>query len=125
MASTIDGRRLLQAMVEALYQSPATVNLLVGMGVLERVDMDQQELARRFEYHPPSTPEVASAHEQVRASLLSVAGFLNRLLPDGREKAMAMTALDDACMYANACVARTQLLGSNDSMPHPSAGQTG
>lgn len=72
--------------------------------------MDPGELDHRFQLHSPSSPEVIAAHEEVRAEFARLADRLNTLLPDGREKSMVMTALDDGCMYANACIARTQLV---------------
>lgn len=71
--------------------------------------MDANELASRFGYHPPSTPDVVEAHELVRRLFGNLAETLNKLIPDGRSKAQAMTALDDGCMYANAAIARSQL----------------
>lgn len=67
--------------------------------------MDDLELANWFAYHPPSSPEVEQAHTEVRALAHGFAARLNALLPDSREKAMALRAVDDACIYANACIA--------------------
>jgi len=79
--------------------------------------MDAEELANWFAYHPPSTDDVVKAHEWVRSTIGSVAQELNATLPEGREKAMALRALDDACMYANASIARTQLQSGGGGGP--------
>lgn len=64
------------------------------------------DLAHRFEYHPPSSDEVRVAHERVRGYLLGVAQELDGLLPDGREKSLVFTHLEEAMFWANAAVAR-------------------
>jgi hypothetical protein len=70
--------------------------------------MDRKQLMEWFGYHPPSTPEVIAAHEAVRARIGSLTDWINDLLPDGREKSMALTDLDNAAMHANAAIARAQ-----------------
>jgi hypothetical protein len=67
---------------------------------------DHADLAQRFAYHPPSTPETVQAHERVRALLGEAAQQLGALLPDGRERSLAITHLEDALMWANASIAR-------------------
>lgn len=74
--------------------------------------MDERQLRARFEHHPPSSDRVVMAHEEVRRRFTDLALWLNEVLPDGLlggEKDRAMAALDDGCMHANACIARTQL----------------
>lgn len=71
--------------------------------------MDQAELDRRFDYHPPSTPGVAGMHENARAAFKATAALFNDLLPDGREKACLMTHLEEALFWANAAIARGQV----------------
>lgn len=70
--------------------------------------MDSAELAHRFNYHPPRTPDVAHAHESVREQCTQLAAFLNSALPDGREKALAITKIEEAMFWANASIARQQ-----------------
>lgn len=78
--------------------------------------MDAVELGRRFAYHPPSTEEVVELHESMRRTFGNLAEWLDEKLPDCREKSLLMTKLDEACMYANATIARTQL---NQETPRP------
>lgn len=70
--------------------------------------MEQAELDNRFTFHPPSTDEVAKNHETVRAMCLEMATALNNILPEGRDKARAFTALDDVMFCSNAAIARNQ-----------------
>lgn len=64
------------------------------------------DLMIRFNHHPPRTPETADAHGQVRELLRDVALVLDQILPNGREKALATTKLEEAMMWANAAIAR-------------------
>lgn len=68
--------------------------------------MDSAELARRFTYHPPVTKNRQHAHENVRDICGSMADLLNEMLPDGREKALAITHLEQTMFWANAAIAR-------------------
>lgn len=73
--------------------------------------MDHEELTRRFRHHPPSNDTVIQAHGRIRISCEALAVLFNELLVEGREKSLALTRLDEAAMYANASIARTQLVG--------------
>lgn len=63
-----------------------------------RTDLD-------FTYHAPRDPETIEAHEAVNAFMLRVARELDNLLHGSREKSLVMTKLQEARMWANACVA--------------------
>lgn len=67
---------------------------------------ERDELRHRFMYHRPPTEGIAEAHTAVRAHLMVVAETLAELLPDGREKALTMTKLEEAMFWANAAIAR-------------------
>jgi hypothetical protein len=64
------------------------------------------ELRHRAAYHPPRTDETVKAHEQVRTDITDLTVAWNALLPEGREKSMALTFLDQALWAANAAIAR-------------------
>ena len=64
------------------------------------------DLIHRFSFHPASTAEKVAAHGSVRELCGNLAHKLDQKLPPGREKALAMTHLEDAMMWANAALAR-------------------
>jgi len=68
--------------------------------------MNAAELSRRFDYHASSRTEHADAHAGVRAGCKRLATELDALLPDGREKSLVMTHLEEASFWANAAIAR-------------------
>jgi hypothetical protein len=67
--------------------------------------MNQADLDRIFDSHEPRDEEQALAHEQVREAFKDVARTMSNL-PDGREKALVMTKLEEASFFAHAAVAR-------------------
>lgn len=67
--------------------------------------IDLAELHNRFSFHPADTKEQQQAHITVRLECLKVAVGFNLLIPDSREKEMAMTHLQETMMWANAAVA--------------------
>lgn len=66
--------------------------------------LGSDELERRLGYHRQG-PATAPFFELNRALALSVAEVWDQVLPPGREAALALTALQDALMWANAAVA--------------------
>lgn len=64
------------------------------------------ELRHRSAYHPPQSDDTIRAHEQVREATTEMTLLFNAILPEGREKSMALTFLDQAMWAANAAVAR-------------------
>jgi len=69
--------------------------------------VDAGQLAHRFAYHPPSSPAIAGKHEDVRAACGALGEFLNDLIDqECREKAVALTHLEEVMMWANAAIAR-------------------
>ena len=67
--------------------------------------MRSPALAHRFAYHAPDETKGAQ-HAQVRSIIGDVADVLDDLLPEGREKALAFTKLEEAMFWANAAIAR-------------------
>lgn len=72
--------------------------------------MDNPDLLNRFKYHPP-TPYNMTSHELVRAQCLFLADKLNKYLPEGREKSLAMTKLEEVMFWGNAAIARNNNYG--------------
>lgn len=68
--------------------------------------MDKADLDRRFAYHPAETEEKRDAHAKVRGMCGNLAWELNELLPEGREKSLAITHLEETMMWSNAALAR-------------------
>lgn len=65
-----------------------------------------EDLANRFTYHAPS-PDKVRLHEEVREAVHELAREFNASLPDGREKSLVMTHLEEAVFWANAALARS------------------
>lgn len=68
--------------------------------------MSAGDLEQRFGYHPPQNPETIHAHEATRDDCLHLALVLDERLPDGREKSLAITHLEEVMFWANAAIAR-------------------
>lgn len=64
------------------------------------------DITRRFEHHPPKDAFAIRRHEDTRSETRELAKFYEATLPEGREKALALTKLEEALMWANASIAR-------------------
>lgn len=62
------------------------------------------ELNRRFTSRTPDA-NTSAKHELVRHEFIMFVASLDDLLPDGREKSIAMTELENASMWAQKAVA--------------------
>jgi hypothetical protein len=69
--------------------------------------MSPEDIDNRFRFHPAS-PEKAKKHEFVRDLCKMTAHDLNDRLPEGREKSLAITHLEEVMYWANAAIARQQ-----------------
>lgn len=63
-----------------------------------------EEIQERFRFHP-ADEKTANAHEHARLAIGNCALWVNKYVPSGREKALALTALQEAMMWANAAIA--------------------
>lgn len=70
--------------------------------------LSDDTLTNWFAYHPPTTPDIVAAHERVRAEYGALAQSMNSLLPEGPDKTVAIRAIRDAAMQANAAIACAQ-----------------
>lgn len=68
--------------------------------------MDNNDLINRFRFHPATTEEKKDAHASVRNQCLELALHLNSVVPDGREKSLMMTHLEEVMLWGNAGLAR-------------------
>lgn len=70
--------------------------------------MDQRDIENRFAFHAATTDEKRDAHTSVRQQCRALADFLNEKLPEGREKSLAITHLEEVMFWGNASLARAQ-----------------
>lgn len=68
--------------------------------------MTPADIENRFAFHPASDEEKRDAHTSVRQNCRALADFLNEKLPDGREKSLAITHLEEVMFWGNAALAR-------------------
>jgi len=69
--------------------------------------MEIPDLQNRFTYHPPKPAQVKT-YEEIRDQCHRLAQNLNSWCPDGREKSLAITKLEEVVFWANASIARKQ-----------------
>ena len=69
--------------------------------------MDKQDIEKRFTYHPPTNNNV-DRFSAIRTEAYLFAIQINALVPDGREKSLAITKLEEVVMWANAGIAREE-----------------
>lgn len=68
--------------------------------------MDTIDLAIRFLHQEPSTDERRNGHVIIHENCRRLAYELNDLLPDGREKSLAITNLEQVMFWADAALGR-------------------
>lgn len=68
---------------------------------------ESEEITKRFTYHAPkgNQPE---RYELIRANARGLANLLMEMVPDSREKSIALTKLEEFVMWANAGIARNE-----------------
>jgi hypothetical protein len=67
-----------------------------------------QDLIKRFTYHPPKENQ-PQKYENIRKNALAFAQLIDEMCPDSREKSLAITALEESVMWANAAIARNEV----------------
>lgn len=68
--------------------------------------MLDSDLKNRFTFHAANTVEKRNEHASIRVCCRNLADSINELCPEGREKALAITKLEEAMFWANAATAR-------------------
>ena len=68
--------------------------------------MEEKDIQNRFKFHAATTEEKRNEHTSVREAVSRTAHFMNAKLPEGREKSLAITKLEEAMFWANAAIAR-------------------
>lgn len=74
--------------------------------------MQPADIEHRFAFHAATTQEKRDEHTSVRQHCRRLADELNERLPEGREKSLAITRVEEVMFWANAAIARA---GSADS----------
>ncbi len=69
--------------------------------------MAPEDIEHRFAFHAATTQEKRDAHTSVRQHCRRLADELNEQLPDGREKSLAITKLEEVMFWGNAALARS------------------
>lgn len=69
--------------------------------------MDVKDIENRFAFHAATTEAKRNVHENIRRRCGDLARWLNEALPEGREKALAVTHLEETMFWANGAWART------------------
>lgn len=69
--------------------------------------MTAEQIENNFSYHPPKGDQ-QQQYEVIREGAKQVAIIINAACPESREKALAMTNLEQAVMWANAAIARNE-----------------
>ena len=70
--------------------------------------MTDEELYKRFTYHPPKGDQ-PERYEQIRDLGRQFAELIDGIAFDSREKSLALTHVEEAVMWANAAIARNEL----------------
>jgi hypothetical protein len=68
--------------------------------------MTSEDISNRFAFHAATTAEKRGEHGSVRDACGQLAHKLDASLPAGREKALAITKLEEVMLWANAAIAR-------------------
>lgn len=78
--------------------------------------MNLEEIQDRFTFHP-GTPVTGPMHDHVRDLIRNIAVHLATDLPESRELSLALTALEEAMHWSNACVAKYGIgIGDGDGL---------
>jgi len=67
--------------------------------------VDYDDLDRRMGYHPADADR-ATLHQSVREAARRMAVTISQDVPEGRERALALTKVEEAMFWANAGIAR-------------------
>lgn len=68
------------------------------------------QIEKAFSFHV-AKPHQTGMYGSIRAQASSFAYLIDGLVPDSREKSLAMTKLEECVMWANAGIARNEVQG--------------
>lgn len=66
--------------------------------------MANPDLRKRYEFHTTGD-EQRSEHDALREATFQAAEYIDTHVPDGREKSLALTKIEEAKFWANAAIA--------------------
>lgn len=69
-------------------------------------ELPDEELVRRFTYHPPPDEATVQKYQRLREKARELATMIRDDCPHSRESSLALTNLEEAIMWANAAIAR-------------------
>ncbi|HUT78917.1 MAG TPA: hypothetical protein VM285_14565 [Polyangia bacterium] len=96
---------------EAMDSVTAGVLVEAGFPAEPQTTADEADIRRRFIYYPPLTQAKVAAHQDVREAGYTFAQLVGELCPRGRERALALTKIEEAVHWANSALARESSRG--------------
>jgi hypothetical protein len=69
--------------------------------------LEESKIINNFVYHPPKDGQ-AGKFIMIRDSTRELALLINQLVPDSREKTIAISKIEESVMWANAGIARNE-----------------
>lgn len=90
--------------------------------------IDEMEIDDRFDLHSPKSDKIREVMRDVRAMVKDTAMEWVDVLPEGREKSLAITHLEEALMWATKAIACNQHrvdpdgVGTDDAATGPMEG---
>ena len=67
--------------------------------------MDKEDIDNRFTYHAPK-PGQPEIYQDIRTLAKELALEIDEVVPEGREKSLAITKLEEVVMWSNAGISR-------------------
>lgn len=76
------------------------------MSITDDLALNNRQIENNFKYHAPK-PGQPEIYQQIRDKAKELAYLIDLKVPEGREKALAFTKLEECVMWANAGIARS------------------
>jgi hypothetical protein len=72
-----------------------------------KIRMTNEQIEEAFTYHSPKEGQL-ERYAKIRSLVKVVAESIDELVPNSREKSLALTKLEEAVFWANAAIARNE-----------------